>query len=100
MPPCDRRKWQSPQRDMRSKSMPKRRIFITFDHDDTDQVNGFLGLRNILDSFEFFNHKLDRRIKSTDGSYVARNAHTDFAYSLSLSLDFSALACFCIGYVW
>lgn len=28
------------------------------------------------------------------------NAHTRFAYSLSLSLGFSALACFCVGYVW
>jgi len=39
---------------------PKRRIFVSFDHDDTEQVNGFLDRRNILDSFEFYNHKLDR----------------------------------------
>ena len=38
----------------------KRRIFISFDHDDTDKVNGFLGLRNILDGFEFFNHTCSR----------------------------------------
>ena len=49
----------------------KRRIFISFDHDDTDKVNGFLGLRNILDGFEFFNHKLEAsRINSTDANYV------------------------------
>lgn len=52
--------------------MPKRRIFISFDHDDTAQVNGFLGLREILDGFDFYNHKLDRRIQSHDGDYVAR----------------------------
>jgi hypothetical protein len=28
------------------------------------------------------------------------NPHTRFGYSLSLSLGFSSLACFCIGYVW
>jgi hypothetical protein len=28
------------------------------------------------------------------------NPHTRFAYSLSLSLGFSSLACFCVGYVW
>ena len=41
--------------------MPKRRIFISFDHDDTQQVNGFLGLRNIMDNFEFYNQ--ERRVK-------------------------------------
>lgn len=45
--------------------MIKRRIFISFDHADTDKVNGFLGLRNIMDGFEFYNHKLDHRIKSS-----------------------------------
>lgn len=53
-------------------SMPKRRIFISFDHDDTQAVNGFLGLRNITDNFDFFNHKLDHRIKSVDANYVGR----------------------------
>jgi len=28
------------------------------------------------------------------------NPHTRLRYSLSLSLGFSALACFCVGYVW
>ena len=37
--------------------MTKRRIFISFDHDDTDKVNGFLGLREIIDGCEFYNHK-------------------------------------------
>jgi len=52
--------------------MSKRRIFISFDHDDTSQVNGFLGLRNIIDGFEFYNHKLDHRINSMDTNYVCR----------------------------
>jgi hypothetical protein len=52
--------------------MMKRRIFISFDHDDTEKVNGFLGLRNIMDGFEFYNHKLDHRIKSNDVNYVYR----------------------------
>jgi hypothetical protein len=50
----------------------KRRIFISFDHDDTPQVNGFLGLRNIMDNFDFYNHKLDRRVQSTQDDYVKR----------------------------
>ena len=50
--------------------MAKRRIFISFDHGDTARVNGFLGLRNIVDGFEFYNHKLDHRVKSLDISYV------------------------------
>ena len=50
----------------------KRRIFISFDHDDTQQVNGFLGLRNIMDNFDFYNHKLDRRVQSKDDDYVKR----------------------------
>jgi len=28
------------------------------------------------------------------------NPHTRFAYALSLSLGFSSLACFCVGYLW
>lgn len=52
--------------------MAKRRIFISFDHDDTEKVNGFLGLRNIIDDFEFYNHKLDREVQSRDVEYVKR----------------------------
>jgi hypothetical protein len=48
----------------------KRRIFISFDHDDTEQVNGFLGLRNVLDNFEFYNHKLAREVQSAHVTYV------------------------------
>ncbi|SRR6266478_4591612 len=65
---------------------PKRRIFISFDHDDTAQVNGFLGLRNILDSFEFFNHKLDRRIDSADGNYVARVISEEYIRPASVTI--------------
>lgn len=52
--------------------MIKRRIFISFDHDDTPKVLGFMALRNIIDNFDFYNHKLDRRIKSSDVDYVCR----------------------------
>ncbi len=52
--------------------MAKRRIFISFDHEDTQQVNGFMGLRNIIDNFDFYNHKLDHRIKSSDPEYIGR----------------------------
>jgi len=45
--------------------MPKKSVFISFDHDDTEKVNGFLGQRNIIDNLEFYNHKLDHRINST-----------------------------------
>ena len=58
--------------------MTKRRIFISFDHDDTSQVNGFLGLRQILDSFEFYNHKLDYRIRSIDANYIRRVLREDY----------------------
>ncbi|MCP4581530.1 MAG: TIR domain-containing protein [candidate division Zixibacteria bacterium] len=58
--------------------MTKRRIFISFDHEDTAKVNGFLGLRNIMDSFEFYNHKLDHRIKSNDGAYISRVIREDY----------------------
>lgn len=66
--------------------MPKRRIFIGFDHDDTEQVNGFLGLRNILDNFEFYNHKLDRRINSTDAEYVARVIKDEYIRPASVTV--------------
>lgn len=66
--------------------LPKRRIFISFDHDDTEKVNGFLGLRNILGNFEFFNHKLDRRINSTDGNYVARVISQEYIRPASVTV--------------
>ena len=52
--------------------MAKRRIFISFDHDDTDKVNGFLGLRKIIDNFDFYNHKLDQEIQSNNVEYVTQ----------------------------
>ena len=52
--------------------MVKRRIFISFDHDDTQQVVGFMALRYILDNFDFYNHKLDKRINSTNVDYVCK----------------------------
>jgi len=66
--------------------MIKRRIFISFDHDDTDKVNGFLGLRNIIDGFEFYNHKLDHRIKSTDVNYVCRVIREEYIQPSSVTV--------------
>ncbi len=66
--------------------MKKRRIFISFDHDDTAQVNGFLGLREILDNFDFYNHKLDRRITSTDVVYVKRVIREDYIRPASVTV--------------
>jgi len=64
----------------------KRRIFISFDHDDTNQVNGFLGLRTLLDSFDFYNHKLDRRIESSDPNYVAKVIRDDYICPASVTV--------------
>ena len=66
--------------------MASRRIFISFDHDDADKVNGFLGLRNIIDGFEFYNHKLDHRIKSTDGDYVGRVIREEYITPASVTV--------------
>jgi hypothetical protein len=66
--------------------MTKRRIFVSFDHDDTDRVNGFLGLRNIMDGFEFYNHKLDHRIRSTDENYVCRVIREEYIQPASVTV--------------
>ena len=66
--------------------MGKRRIFISFDHDDTLQVNGFLGLRQINDGLEFYNHKLDRRIKSTDDNYIKRVIREEYIKPASVTV--------------
>lgn len=66
--------------------MIKRRIFISFDHDDTDKVNGFLGLRNIMEGFEFYNHKLDHRIKSNDPEYMARVIREEYIKPASVAV--------------
>ena len=66
--------------------MGKRRIFISFDHDDTAQVNGFLGLRQIMDGLEFYNHKLDRRIMSTDANYVKRVIREEYIKPASVTV--------------
>jgi hypothetical protein len=66
--------------------MALRRIFISFDHDDTDKVNGFLGLRNIIDNFEFYNHKLDHRINSTDVNYVMRVIREEYINPASVTV--------------
>ncbi len=67
--------------------MSKRRIFISFDHDDTQQVSGFMALRNIIDNFDFYNHKLDRRINSSDEDYICRVIREDYIKPASVWLD-------------
>lgn len=66
--------------------MPKRRIFISFDHDDTQHVNGFMGLRNIIDNFEFYNHKLDHRINSDNVDYVCRVIREEYIRPSSMTV--------------
>jgi hypothetical protein len=66
--------------------MSKRRVFISFDHDDTEKVNGFLGLRNIMDTFECYNHKLDHRIKSNDVDYIKRVIREDYIKPASVAV--------------
>ena len=66
--------------------MAKRAIFISFDHDDTDQVNGFMGLRNILEGFDFRNHKLDHRIDSTNEDYVRRIIKEEYIQPASVTV--------------
>jgi len=66
--------------------MKKRRIFISFDHDDTQQVTGFLGLRQFVDNFDFYNHKLDRRIQSKDGEYVAKVIREEYIRPASVTV--------------
>lgn len=66
--------------------MAKRRIFISFDHDDTEQVNGFMGLRYITDGFEFYNHKLDHRIRSSDADYVLRVIRDEYIKPSSVTV--------------
>ena len=66
--------------------MSKRRIFISFDHDDTQQVSGFMALRNIIDNFDFYNHKLDRRINSSDEDYICRVIREDYIKSASVAV--------------
>jgi len=66
--------------------MTTRRIFISFNHSDTDKVNGFLGLRNIIDNFEFYNHKLDHRINSNDTNYICRVIREEYIKPASVTV--------------
>jgi hypothetical protein len=61
-------------------------VFISFDHDDTEKVNGFLGLRSIVDGLEFYNHKLDRRINSADEEYVRRVIREEYITPASVTI--------------
>ncbi len=63
-------------------SFPKRKVFVSFDHDDADQVNGFHGLRNFDLGFDFIKHTLDRQILGQSDEYkrrVIREQHIRFA---------------------
>lgn len=66
--------------------MPKRRIFISFDHDDWQGVNGFIGCRECIDSFDFYNHKLDHRVKSTDANYIGRVIRDEYIKPASVTI--------------
>ena len=66
--------------------MAKRRIFISFDHDDTDHVNGFLGLRNIMEGFEFYNHKLDHEIQGQSDDYKRRKIREKYIRPASVTV--------------
>jgi hypothetical protein len=66
--------------------MAKRRVFISFDHDDTEKVNGFMALRNILDNFDFYNHKLDRRINSNNPDYMAKVISDEYIRPASVTI--------------
>lgn len=45
--------------------IPTRTTFISFDHDDYQKVNGFIGLKNLDNDFDFVNRKLDYMIQGT-----------------------------------
>lgn len=66
--------------------MLKRRVFISFDHDDTAQVNGFLGLRNIIDNLEFYNHKLDHEIQGQSDAYKRRKIREKYIRPSSVTI--------------
>ena len=66
--------------------MPKRRVFISFDHDDTAQVNGFLGLRNIIENLQFYNHKLDHEIQGQSDEYKRRRIREKYIRPASVTV--------------
>ena len=45
-----------------------------------------MGLRQVLDGFDFYNHKLDRRIQSTDVDYVTRVIREDYIKAASVTV--------------
>jgi hypothetical protein len=49
-------------------NIPTHSTFISFDHDDYQQVNGFIGLKNLDNNFDFVNRKLDYIVEGTDES--------------------------------
>lgn len=51
--------------------IPTHSTFVSFDHDDYQQVNGFIGLKNFDNNFNFVNRKLDYMIQGTDASIAS-----------------------------
>ena len=45
--------------------IPRHTVFISFKHEDTQQVNGFIGMTNFDNDFDFINRKLDYMIQGT-----------------------------------
>ncbi|MBL7131329.1 MAG: TIR domain-containing protein [Candidatus Omnitrophica bacterium] len=66
--------------------LQKRKVFVSYDHDDTDQVNGFMGLRNLPGiNFDFINKKLDYEIQSQSDEYKRRVIREKFIRSASVT---------------
>ena len=45
--------------------IPRHSVFISFKHEDTQQVNGFMGMTNFDNDFDFINRKLDYIVQGT-----------------------------------
>jgi len=65
---------------------PRRKVFVSYDHDDTDQANGFLGLRNLDVGFDFINKKLDYEIQSKSDDYKRRVIREKFIHDASVTV--------------
>lgn len=45
--------------------IPRHCVFISFKHEDTQKVNGFIGMTNFDNDFDFINRKLDYMVQGT-----------------------------------
>lgn len=57
--------------------IPKHSIFISYVHEDYQQVNGFIGLKNFDIDFDFVNRKLDYEIQGKEES-IANEIREDY----------------------